>query len=151
MSERKKLSDAEITVLAKERPYALMMIQTQLLYDIAGMLDQIIEELINFRQEFKRTIPEGVMRPIQVEVTDKVFHLTPQVEPSMPWMSATIFNDGPDPVYVSVHPKNWAVKADAPLKANESVQIDVKDKRIDFIALWCEKGKTASVRIFYLK
>ena len=86
-------------------------------------------------------VSEGVVEPRTVSVDEKGI----DVSGTAPWLTATIFNDGPDSVYVSVNDGEQGE-----LKAGESLRIDFeKSKRkIEVIHLICSKGKTASVRIF---
>jgi len=132
--------------IVKERPYAAQMLQLQILYDMAGMLEDISESLAHFRSEFRSTIPKGYVEPIELTVTDKISKITKNKYATMPWISFDLFNDGPNPVYVVVN-RNFVTRR-APLNSGESLTVDMKAPIIEKIYLFCDKGNTASVRIY---
>jgi len=101
------------------------------------LLDDILVTL-------KRKVPEGIVDPIKVEVTDK---LVP-VKEAKPWIYADIRNDGPDPVYVMIN-KIISPGVRMPvLEPAGMLSVDMKESLIKVIYLICEKGKKATVRIF---
>ena len=85
-------------------------------------------------------VSEGVMEVRSISVDDKGVYVY-----GAPWMTASIFNDGPDPVYISVNDGDHGE-----LKAGESLRVDFEKSRrkIEVVHLICSEGKNASVRIF---
>ncbi len=141
----------KIEVAARERPYALSIIQTQLLNDMASMLYQINKELRVLKQEYQRNIPRGFTSSIVVSVSDDILILDRRNEPSMPWHSVTVYNNGPGSAYLATAPEGWDLKFEAPLQPNENVSIDMKGALIERIGFKCDKGKNAVLRIFYAR
>jgi len=133
----------------KERPYAQDALQTQLLYDIASMLEDQRETLMSFYQDWKQTVPKGVYRPLTVDVSDVITTLDPKNVPSMPWITFTIFNDGPSPVYMMVNEE--FVQERTSLNLGENVTINMKKDQIQKVTLHCASGLTSRVRIFAVK
>jgi len=136
----------KIETIIKERPYAAQMIQLQILYDMAGMLEDIAESIAQLRSEFRSTIPRGKIIPIELSLTDSITTLTREQYDTMPWMSFDLYNDGPDPVHVVVNEDFITEKA--PLGSGESLKVDMKAPIIEKVMLYCGVGNTASVRIY---
>jgi hypothetical protein len=143
---RKPFDKAKIEEMAASRPYALMVIQTQILYDIAGMLEDMGEEIAQLRGEWRQTVSEGVFRPLTVHVTSEITTLDPSKVDTMPWMGFDIYNDGPAPVYMMVNEEYLQEKT--PLNAGESLKVDMKKRQVAKITLHCPAGQEADVRIF---
>lgn len=144
MSSGKKLEELKL-----QRPYVQEALQTQLLYDIASLL----EALLDMERE---RVPDGTFGGFPLDVSDEVVELSPKakdvphpVVSAMPWMSCQIMCDGPDPVYVLVNKRRYVVHPE--LRKGESVNIDMKKKGIEKIFLYCDKGKSSRVRIFALR
>lgn len=135
--------------MAKERPYALMAIQTQILYDIASMLEDQGKTLIDFFQTYRQTIPEGMFKPITVPVTGTPTVLDPKNMPTMPWISFTVFNDGPNGVYVRINED--LIQTHTPLNPGENITIGFGQPKINKITLLCAPGLLSSVRILAVK
>lgn len=143
------MDEEEIQKMAKERPYALELLQTQILYDIAGMLEQQGEELINFHQHWQKTIPKGVFEPLTLTITQLPTTLDPKIVESMPWMKFTIYNDGDDAVYIMINEE--FIQDRTPLNSGENLTVDMITPQIEKILLLCLPGETCSVRIFARK
>lgn len=141
----KKLSPNEFEELA-ERPYAVQMLQLQILYDMAGMLEDIAETLAHHQSEFKSTIPQGKLEPIGLLITDTRTVLKKENCPTMPWITFNLFNDGPNPVYVDVNKDQPSLTA--PLAIGDAIQVDMKVPKIKRVLLICSSGNTAAVRIY---
>jgi len=145
----KKFKGEKLEVLTRERPYVVQMIQTQILYDIAGMLEDLGKTLIDFHQDYQQTIPKGMLLPIELTITDKLTVIdrnTPRM--NIPWMTFDIFNDGPDPVYIAVN-KNY-IEWIAPISIDESLTVNMRKTQVEKVLLQCKKGKKANVRIYAL-
>jgi len=131
----------------EERPYVQHALQTQILYDIASILEDMAFELTSFYQEWKMTIPEGRLIQLTVNVTDEPKELSPEEGVSyMPWISFDLYNDGPDPVYVMVNEEYLRYRA--PIASGENLKVDMKKPLIRKIWLYCASGQTASVRMY---
>jgi len=101
-------------------------------------------ELILLEEKLKKEIPEGIVDSIKVEVRDVWI----DVRGIRPWISGFIFNDGPDPVYISINRKIPKEKIEAPLYAGESFDFDMKVPKVNVIYLVCDKGERATVRMW---
>lgn len=98
------------------------------------LLDDIsrgVKELIN---KLAAQVPEGVSDQAVVAVAG----LTPiAMVPSStdpPWFSATIFNDGPDPVYISLNEPHNPSERHAALNMGDSYVINTIEAKIK--SLW---------------
>jgi hypothetical protein len=120
------------------------VIQTEVLKDIAGMI--------------YGEIPHGEIYPYTFPITSQQTVLRPDAVPSslrgqawrMPWLSFTIFNDGPGPVFMSVN-KEFSEQV-TPLNPGNFLSVDFKKKdAIRQVILACSPGSTASVRIFAVR
>jgi hypothetical protein len=121
--------------MIKDRPYAATMVQTQILYDIASMLEELVE-----------TIPKGVARGVTLSIGSTPTVITDTLD--MPWITVDVFNDGPDPVYVAVNEEHVI---NPPLYKGESLKVDMVKPKIEKLCLFCDDGKTATIRLFYKK
>ncbi len=127
---------SELEFMARERPYALLVIQTQILYDVADMIERLA------RAETAK--PKGYVHHIKVSV-DKLVVLDFLVgHPYAPLVAVTLYNDGPDEVYPSV---NMHQKT-APLKPGETLTIDYHVPMIERLFLDVDEGKKAYIRGF---
>jgi len=137
-----KLVSKDIRALAVERPYALQVIQTQILYDIAGMMEDVVERLRRVEEALKR--PRGFIFPFKVTVEKLEVIDVLKLWVGTPLYTVSIYNDGPDDVYPSVneHQKH------TPLKPGEMVSLDYQSPRIKRLYLDVDKGKKAGVRGF---
>lgn len=135
--------------MAKERPYALMAIQTQILYDIASLLEDTGKTLHDFYDDWKRTQSKGQFEPMTVAVTERVTVLDKSNTPTLPWISFVIFNDGPDPVYIKINEKE--TQTHTPLNVGDQLTVTMGKDNIEIITLTCAASNNASVRIFARK
>jgi hypothetical protein len=136
-----RLPAREVKAAVEGRSHALLAVQTQILYDVAGMLEEVLETLRNALAR-----PRGLIFPVKVlvdklTVIDFVGGL-----PHTPLFSITVYNDGPDEVYVSVNEYQRV----APLKPGESLAIDCHAPSIERLYLDVDEGKKAAVRAFGL-
>jgi hypothetical protein len=142
MAARRRLSESEIVTIVRERPYVLQVLQTQILYDIAGMLDEAVERILNVERLLAK--PKGYIHPIKVAV-DKITLIDfVRGEPYTPLFSISLFNDGPDEVYPSIN----AYQKGTSLKVGESLSIDMHSPVIEKLYLDVDKGKRAFIRGF---
>lgn len=120
--------------------------------------DLIFEEERNFRVEkkisaihetIKSKIPEGISDNLSKTVRDGLLDLRGENVPSMPWMSFSLLNDGPNSVNVII---NERAMEKAPVRKGEILDANMLAKgMIHRVWLYCEKGQTANVRIYALK
>ncbi len=120
--------------------------------------DLIFEEERSFRIEkqmsaihetIKSKIPEGFSDTLSKTVGDGLLDLRGENVPSMPWMSFSLFNDGPNSVNVII---NEHAMEKAPVEKGEVLNADFIAKgMVHRIWLYCEKGQVANVRIYALK
>lgn len=139
--------DDKIDIIIKERPYVAQIIQTQLLNDIAGIL---YEQLATM----KDALPD-LMKKYSFEITDSILEINSDKLPSLPWISFTLFNDGADPVHVYVNEYGKEESqyispepTDPTIGSGDSMVVDMKASKIRKLILFCDNGKTATVRIF---
>lgn len=143
------LKSPEIEKMSKERPYALQVIQTQIMYDVAGLLEELVERQNSFQSSWEETVPRGDFKPLTVPVTDQITQLKPENTPTMPWLSATMYNDGPGSVYMTINEEYAQEKT--PLRSGEHLNIGLIKRKICNVYLTCAPGQTASLRIFAIR
>jgi hypothetical protein len=90
--------------------------------------------------------PRGYIYPISVTVEELTVVDFVKGRPYSPLYSITIFNDGPDEVYVSVNEH----QKQTPLKPGEQLSIDARNARIERLYLDVDANKKAYVRGFGL-
>jgi hypothetical protein len=141
-SARKKLNEDEIEFISRERPYVLFVMQTQMLYDIASMLEETIERLMNIERLLAK--PRGYIYSIN-RVVDRltVIDFTKEY-PRSPLFAITLFNDGPNDVYVSINEYQKVT----PLKPKDSISVDMRCPVIEVLYLDVDEGKKTSIRGF---
>jgi hypothetical protein len=133
-------SRSQLEIVLRERPYALLVIQTQILYDLAGMIEDAVERLA--RIESAR--PKGYVHQIKV-VVDKLIVLDFLKErPYTPLFAITLYNDGPDDVYLSVNDYQKIT----PLKSGETLTVDYHAPLIERLYLDVDEGRSAFIRGF---
>ena len=81
-----------------------------------------------------------------VAATDKISELN---FVKTPCISFSLFNDGPNSVYVGTN--NAVVPNDAPINIREKYDLDAKARSIWRIRFVCASGETASVRVKTLR
>lgn len=136
----------KIEMITKERGYVQQAIQTQILYDMASLLEDMGKTLVDFHQDWKETIPKAKLRPLELTITQNITRLDPTNTYDMPWMTFDLSNDGPDPVYVTINEEELIEKA--PLNSGDSLTVDMKKRNIRKLYLFCGQGNTAQVRIY---
>jgi len=139
----------EVERMSKERPYALQAIQMEILYDMAGLLEELVERQNSFQSSWEETVPRGDFKTLTVPVTDQITQLKPENSPTMPWLSATMYNDGPGSVYVTINEEYSQNKT--PLRSGEHLNIGLIKRKICNVYLTCVPGQTASLRIFAIR
>jgi hypothetical protein len=134
------MDSKEIETVVKDRPYALSVLQTQILYDMAGMIENLLEKISKI--ESRMVKPEGKIYTVSVTVDRLTVINFVEDYPRTMLYSITLFNDGPDDVSVSVNSYENRLL----LKAGESVDLNFGSPVIETLLLDVELGKKASVR-----
>ncbi len=98
-----------------------------------------IEDVVSL---LRQATPKGHLQSRKVIVTDN-----PQTLVLGEWIDATLFFDGPSPVYVwdTLVPTNL----ETPFNSGESLVLNKHRRVKDELHLVCDKGNTSIVRIFY--
>ena len=125
-----------------ERPYVQQAIQTQILYDLASMM----EELLRLT---KLQIPIGEVLSFKLEVGDKDVILENVAHYSFPWMGFTLINDGPSPVYFVINQRGVpSTSLRCPIEAGDQIDVDLGARVINILSLRCNPGQSTTVRIY---
>lgn len=101
--------------------------------EIAGRLAELQEKLI----------PQGSVRSLIVSVTD-----SPQGLGGTDWVSAVLYNDGPDNIYLFDDYQMPRVGFDAPIKPGEGLPIDFHARIGKGKWVVCDSGESATARVF---
>ena len=140
----------DVEQMVKDRPYVAQMVQLQILYDLASIMEDNLDELTQLRKDFQSTIPDGVVRPYKLSITQDVTDIrSKEGYNTMPWASFVLTNDGPDDIYVTVN-ENYIISPtkNVPILNGESLSIDMKARKIDRILIHCLEDLTSTIRIF---
>jgi len=98
----------DATRLAVERPYALMVLQSQILYDLASMLETLLNKIEEMR---RNVVPSGEVMPFEVSVNRD----EREIRPGGFWRGISVYNRGPSACYVQLSRKMLGYK---PVKLN---------------------------------
>ena len=101
--------------------------------EIAGRLGELQEKLIS----------QGSLRSIIISVTD-----SPQGLGGTDWVSAVLYNDGPDNIYLFDDYQMPRVGFDAPIKPDEGLPIDFHARIGGSKYVVCAPGESATARVF---
>lgn len=152
--ERRRLLDGQparekLEQIIRDRPYVAQLIQTQILYDIAGMMEDLVESVAQLQSEFRNSRPVGMVSYIPFAVTDAETILKPKNQPTMPWRSMKIINDGEDSVYVYTSPRREGqfTLEKTPVPPGEDYVVDMRFPIIDEVVFICDKGNSTNIRI----
>ena len=108
--------------------------------------------LTEIKKEIQDQVPEGEALDKSVSVTNaitEVYDTDYEAQKGLNWMSCSIFNKGPDDVYVSVNKWKWP---EAPLSVGQTMNFDFsKKKAIKKIFLKCDDRNTSTVTIHAMK
>lgn len=89
--------------------------------------------------------PLGKVDSLNLDITDVVTDLS-QLAKYMPWISFSLFNDGPDAIYISVNED--VADMDTPINKGEPFQADMGKRKIDKVLIVCAAGGHSSVRLY---
>jgi len=87
--------------------------------------------------------PLGKIISLNPNVSDS--NLVLEDEDYMPWISFSLFNDGPDPVYVAVNEDE--ASSEGPISRGEQMSVDMGTRLIDKVILVCDVGEECSIRL----
>jgi hypothetical protein len=135
------------------RPYAQQAIQTAILSDMAGFMEDVMLTL-------KEQIPEGTFRPLIFQVPwPKALALNQLVSIQgqnlyLPWIAFDIHNDGPSPIYMTVN--STYEETNTPIYPTEHLRIEMKVRQISDVIIVCvptaaDPTPRATVRIFAVR
>jgi hypothetical protein len=117
----------------------------QVILPMAQSLTRLEQRLAKLEETVKQQIPDGVIVPKTVTFTGSTI-IDLRAEP---WYSFSLFNDGEGDIYVGV---NTSPEQQVPIHRNESYDCPFgKRGSIKTIYLVCEKGKSATVRIYGIR
>jgi hypothetical protein len=131
----------KLAAIVNERPYAQQVIQTQLLYDIASMMEDLLERVTKLETLMRK--PQGRLLPISVDVEGTKILRFVQEFPFTPLFSLTLFNDGPEDVFVNIE----VLQKVTPLKPFDTLNINMEAPVIKELILVTNKGN-AHIRGF---
>lgn len=117
-----------------------------------ALLYKILQAQRETTRLLKAQVPEGFKDEVGVSVAGKNPVPMQPKNTKPPYFRATVFNDGPDPVYVFLNDVKIEAIREAPLNQGDEVDIDTTEAKIQalFFACTTETGN-ASVRIHLLK
>lgn len=135
----------KVKSMIKDRPFAIQLIQTQILYDMASMNKKMMDKISRLEEQFSKTLPRGdlILREYTVVSTNPTRILAKE-ESTMPWISFDITNDGKSFLYVSLDKEKFTERCS--LAMGESKTIDMKTPIIGEILLY--SAGTSVVRIY---
>jgi len=120
-------------------------IDTILLDDISRGVKQVVKRL-------EAQVPEGFKDEVTVSVTGKIPVPMQPKNTKPPYFRATVFNDGPDAVYVFLNDVKPEAIREAPLNQGDKIDIDTTEAKIEALFFACVGSEnTASVRVHLLK
>jgi len=116
------------------------------------LLDDIARGISDLKKLMQAQIPEGLKEEVEVTAHGKIpVPMQPRTTVP-PYFRATVFNDGPDPVYVMLNDIKTEPYRKAPLNSGDKLDIDTTEAKIRELFFACEEDdKSASVRIHLLK
>ena len=140
MSSEEKREKAQETLERVKAP-----VETVLLDDISRGIKSVVKHL-------EAQVAQGIKdeAAFSVSGTNPVPIVPPRTRP--PYIRATIFNDGPSPVYVFLNDIPAVSLRQAPLNAGDQADIDTTEANIRAIFVACTAaGNQASGRVWLIK
>jgi uncharacterized hydantoinase/oxoprolinase family protein len=120
--------------------------------EVLATLDDIARGIMDIKKKLEAQVPEGLKEELTVQVEGtRATPITPRtIMP--PYVRATCFCDGPDPVYVFLNKPKPEAFRQAPLNPGDKIDIDTTEAKIEALYFACTTpdGK-ASVRVHLLK
>ena len=127
------------------RPYVAQLVQMQLLYDMASILEDSLGEIGQLRKRMDEMVPEGKLYPREYNITSsKSLEIDKKLETTLPWRSFELTNYGPNKLFVMINDQRLV--EEGALTMGELMNVDLKSPKITKITLLSEG--TSSVRIY---
>jgi len=105
--------------------------------------DDVKWAIIILADTMQKMVPEGRIRSATITVTD-----TPQLLGETDWFSATLYNEGPDDLYIFDQFQTPRVGFDGAIKPGRSLFVDCRSKTGKQKYIVCASGKTCEVTVF---
>ena len=139
------MSTDNLGTMVRERPYVAQLVQLQIMYDMAGMFEDMLDRMTDLEKKFSKTLPRGdlVLREYSVESITPT-KIVVKEESTMPWISFEIVNEGPGRLYVSLDEEKFVPRC--ALEVGESKTIDMKTPIIKEVLLY--SSGVSTVRIY---
>jgi len=117
-----------------------------------ALLDDISRGVRQLNARLAAQVPEGIKDEIEVDVSGVNPVPMQPLNSTPPYFKATVFNDGPDPVYVFLNQTKVSALRKAPLNQGDRLDIDTTEAKIQSLFFACpDVNNNASVRIHVLK
>lgn len=139
----------QLREIIEGRPYAQQVIQTEILYDLAGMTKKILDEqiesterLVRIQNALEAEHPKGFLDgpTNHLQITDEIHeYVTPHV-----WLSLYAYNYGPNTVFIQTNDRSLQFYE---VQKNEDMNADFKTPTISRVFLKCAQGETAEVKL----
>jgi len=116
------------------------------------LLDDISRGVKQLNKRLEAQVPEGLKDEVNFSVsgTNPVPIQPKRTKP--PYFRATVFNDGPDPVYVFLNDVKPEAIREAPLNQGDKADIDTTEAKIESLFVACTTSTgNASGRVWLLK
>lgn len=123
-----------IEEMLRDRPYAAQLLQFQVFFDMASMLEDLTAQ-----------IGSGKVDRLDITVTDEAQKVSQKTD-TLPWICFDIHNDGVKDVFFENN--STSITEVAPIHSMESLRVDARGKNIMEILLKCRKGETTTVRLY---
>ena len=117
-----------------------------------ALLDDISRGIKQLNKRLEAQVPEGLKDEVSFTVsgTNAVPVQPKRTKP--PYFRATVFNDGPDPVYVFLNDVKPEAIREAPLNQGDKADIDTTEAKIEALFVACTtRTGSASGRVWFLK
>jgi len=116
------------------------------------LLDDISRGIKDLKRLQEAQVPEGLKDEVTVSVAGKIPVPMQPKQTKPPYFRATVFSDGPDPVYVFLNDVKPEAIREAPLNSGDKLDIDTTEAKIEalFFACTTTTGQ-ASLRVHLLK
>jgi len=116
------------------------------------LLDDIARGISNLEKIMRAQVPQGIKDEAVVTVHGKIPVPIRPTSTVPPWFRATIYNDGPDPVYVMLNAAKAEPLRRAPLNSGDRIDIDTTEAKINELYFCCTNdSEDASLRVHLLK
>jgi len=116
------------------------------------LLDDIARGVKQLNKRLEAQVPEGLKDEVVVNVSGKNHVAMQPKNTKPPYFRATVFNDGPDAVYVFLNDVKPEAIREAPLNSGDKIDIDTTEAKIEALFFACVGStNSASVRIHLLK